>query len=134
MIRFHGLPLSPEWDSRPSHRRPGQGSLYVYSSSEPHNEEQEIDFRRLHNWLAHFEIRRFGLPLESEGQWEMPEEQKGLHASGHACGPDLLRIAREIDPRVLIPIHSELPSFYTDRLRGDGINVKLPILGGIFEM
>lgn len=37
--------------------RPKPGSLYLYSSSEPHDEEQEIDFRRLHNWLKHFELR-----------------------------------------------------------------------------
>ena len=48
---------------------PKPGSLYVYSSSEPHDEEQEIDFRRLHNWLKHFELNGFGIPVESSGGW-----------------------------------------------------------------
>jgi len=114
-------------------------SLYVYSSSEPHNEEQEMDFRRLHHWLGHpdetfkeevvFQMRSFGLPLEKNGKWEIPEDQKGLHASGHACGPDLLRTARDIKPEVLVPVHCEKPEFYLDNLSGSGIEVILPIEG-----
>jgi ribonuclease J len=91
---------------------PDPGSLYVFSSSEPHDEEQEIDFRRLHKWLDHFKMTGFGLPLETGDDWEIPEEQRGLHASGHACGPDLLRIALQIKPKLLIPVHSEHPDFY----------------------
>jgi ribonuclease J len=106
--------------------RPASGSLYVFSSSEPHDEEQEIDFRRLHEWLKHFGIKAFGLPVESNGDWRVPEEEKGLHASGHACGTDLLRIAREIKPEILIPVHSEKPGFYSDKLAGSGIEVRIP--------
>jgi len=92
------------------HPRPG--SLYVFSSSEPHNEEQEMDFWRLHHWLKRFDMRGFGLPVQKDGEWEIPEEERGLHASGHACGPDLLEVARKIQPEVLIPVHSEKPEFY----------------------
>lgn len=114
--------------------RPRAGSLYVFSSSEPHNEEQEMDFWRLHHWLERFQLRAFGLPVQSNGKWEIPEEQKGLHASGHASGPDLLRIAREIQPQVLVPVHSEKPEFYVDNLGGSGINIILPTEGGIVEI
>jgi ribonuclease J len=108
---------------------PAEGGLYVFSSSEPHTEEQEMDFCRMHNWLGHFGIRGFGLPVEKNGAWEIPEKQRGLHASGHACGLDLLRIAREIQPEVLIPVHSEKPEFYVDNLSDSGINVTLPTEG-----
>jgi len=114
--------------------RPRPGSLYVYSSSEPHDEEQEIDFRRLHNWLKQFELKGFGLPVESNGEWQVPDAEKGLHASGHASGPDLLQIAREIKPEVLIPIHSEYPSFYIDHLSDSGIRVVLPSVGATIEI
>ena len=114
--------------------RPRAGSIYVYSSSEPHDEEQEIDFRRLHEWLKHFELRGVGLPVESHGQWQIPEGEKGLHASGHACGLDLLEIARQIRPEVLIPVHSEYPSFYSDHLGDSGISVILPTVGGTIEV
>ena len=114
--------------------QPRAGSLYVFSSSEPHNEEQEMDFWRLHHWLERFQLRAFGLPVQRNGKWEIPEEEKGLHASGHACGPDLLRIAREIQPQVLIPVHSEKPEFYVDNLGDSGINIILPIEGGTVEI
>ena len=114
--------------------QPRSGSLYVFSSSEPHNEEQEMDFRRLHSWLERFQLQAFGLPVERNGEWEIPEEEKGLHASGHACGPDLLRVAREIKPEVLIPVHSEKPEFYVDNLSNSGINVILPTEDGTVEI
>ncbi len=86
-------------------------------------------------------MRRFGVPIkkngdnqESGGQWEIPEDEKGLHASGHACGPDLLRIAREIKPEVLIPVHSEKPEFYLNELSGSGIEVILPKEGETIEI
>ena len=113
---------------------PKPGSLYVYSSSEPHDEEQEIDFRRLHNWLKHFELKGFGLPVESNGEWEIPGGEKGLHASGHACGLDLLEIAQEIEPEILIPVHSEHPNSYIEHLSNSNINVILPAVGGTIEI
>jgi len=114
--------------------QPVAGSLYVFSSSEPHNEEQEMDFRRLHAWLERFQLRAFGLPIEKNGEWEIPEEERGLHASGHACGPDLLRVAREIRPEILIPVHSEQPEFYVDNLSNSGIDIILPAEDGTVEI
>jgi ribonuclease J len=120
---------------------PKAGSLYLLSSSEPHSEEQKQDFWRLHHWLKHFGMRRFGVPIrkngddeESGGQWEIPEAEKGLHASGHACGPDLLRIAREIRPELLIPVHCEKPEFYMDNLGSSQIKVVLPEESGTIEI
>ncbi len=104
---------------------PRPGSLYVFSSSEPHDEEQEIDFLRLHRWLKHFGLKGFGLPVEDGGEWEIPEAERGLHASGHACGPDLLEIARKVKPEVLIPVHSEKPGFYVEHLGGCGMEIIL---------
>ena len=114
--------------------QPRAGSLYVFSSSEPHNEEQEMDFWRLHHWLERFQLRAFGLPLERNGEWKILEEEQGLHASGHACGPDLLKIARDIQPELLIPVHSEKPEFYVDNLSDSGIRVILPTEGGTVEI
>jgi ribonuclease J len=114
--------------------RPAPGSLYIYSSSEPHDEEQEIDFRRLHEWLKHFSLRGFGLPVEVAGQWEVPENEKGLHASGHACGTDLVQITQKIKPQVLIPVHSEHPEDYIERLSDSGIEVILPVIGKSIEL
>jgi ribonuclease J len=114
--------------------QPRPGGLYVFSSSEPHNEEQEMDFWRLHHWLEHFQLRAFGLPVYRNEKWEIAEEEKGLHASGHACGPDLLRVAREIKPEMLIPVHSEKPEFYSDNLGGSGIEIVQPAEGGTLQI
>jgi ribonuclease J len=120
--------------------QPVAGSLYVFSSSEPHDEEQEIDFGRLHRWLDLFKFSKHGLPVEikdnpkERSQWEIPEAEKGLHASGHACGPDLLEIARQLKPEVLIPVHSEHPEFYLENLADTGIEVMLPNPLGTLEI
>jgi ribonuclease J len=72
--------------------------------------------------------------VEKNGEWEIPEEEKGLHASGHACGPDLLSIAQGIKPEILIPVHSEKPEFYVEKLKGSGIEVRVPEAGGVVEV
>lgn len=113
---------------------PREGSLYIYSSSEPHDEEQERDFWRLWHWLEHFGIKGFGLPVERNGMWEIPEEKRGLHASGHACGPDLLDIVTGITPERLIPVHSERPSYYSSYLKKNQTKVVLPVLRGTIEL
>jgi len=101
--------------------------LYIYSSSEAFSEEQRMDIRRLKNWLKHFAIDAVGLPDEKTG--EVPPEQRGFHASGHASGPELLGMIREIQPRVLVPIHTEKPGYFLEGLAGTGIEVRLPQLG-----
>ncbi len=106
--------------------RPAEGSIYLYSSSEAHNEEQQLDFKRLHNWLDHFKITRIGLPVEVEpSRWETPEEERGYHASGHASGPELLELIKQIGPKALIPIHTENPEYFR-QLEAAGIEVRIP--------
>ncbi len=51
-----------------------------------------IDYGRLHNRLKHFNM---GF-VQS-------------HASGHATGDEIREMVKEIDPRVLLPIHTEHP-------------------------
>jgi len=72
--------------------------------------------------------------VESDGKWQIPEGEQGLHASGHACGPDLLEIARQIKPELLIPVHSESPGFYIDQVSNRDITVMLPTAGGAIEV
>ncbi len=97
---------------------PPPGGLYIYSSSEAYEEEQQIDQRRLRNWLDRFGFHHVGF-----------EGTEGLHASGHAGGTDLLQIVRNIAPRALIPIHTLTPRFYAEHLVGTGTDVLLPRMG-----
>lgn len=110
--------------------QPAPGTIYVYSSSEPHDEEQEIDFKRLHQWLKYFDIRGIGLPVEENGKWRIPQGEEGLHASGHACGPDLIQIVRDISPELLFPIHTQNPYFYARELKNEPIKVIIPDRAG----
>lgn len=88
--------------------------LYLYSSSRAYDDEQEIDMRRLHCWVEHFQMRFAG----------DPEAGQGLHASGHASGPELLKMIREVSPKMLIPIHTEKPEYFWQNLQGSGIDIR----------
>jgi ribonuclease J len=69
---------------------PKPGSCYILSASEPFNEEMEIDFERLVNWLRHY-----GLP------------QYHVHVSGHIMPLQLKNILKEINATKIFPIHTE---------------------------
>ena len=75
--------------------KPEEGSTYIYSTSEPHDEEQEIDYTRMKNWVEHFKLSF----VEA-------------HASGHASRAGIKRLIQEINPKRVIPIHTEHPELF----------------------
>jgi len=84
--------------------QPKAGSCYILSASEPFNEEMEIDFERLINWLRHY-----GLP------------QYHAHVSGHIMPLQLKVILKEIKAMKIFPIHTEnaeLFASFTRDLKG----------------
>jgi ribonuclease J len=92
------------------------GGSYIYSSCEPFNEEMEIDFRRLWEWLAFFQIHPCGFTLEKTLKGEMiPVMDKHYHASGHASGIDVQWVIDQVDPDILIPVHTENRQWFTER-------------------
>lgn len=80
---------------------PSPGSCYILSASEPFNEEMEIDFERLLNWLEHY-----GLP------------QYHIHVSGHITPLHLREALKAIRPRKIFPIHGERPKLFS-KFMGD---------------
>jgi ribonuclease J len=84
-----------------------RGGTYVYSSSEAYSEEQVIDFRRLANWLALFDLRIKGFEMSGPDGIQQPVFQRGYHASGHVCTEDLLHIIDDISPNKVMPVHTE---------------------------
>ncbi len=78
--------------------RPIKGSKYIHSSSESHTEEQRIDEERMNNWLKLFNL--------------YPREH--IHASGHARKEDLFKIVSQINPKIIIPVHTEHPEEYVE--------------------
>jgi ribonuclease J len=75
--------------------KPSTGTPYIHSASEPWDEEQEIAQERVNNWLNKFGMNKYQ-----------------IHCSGHAKGSDLMNIVKEIDAKILFPIHSEHPTEY----------------------
>lgn len=69
---------------------PRAGSCYILSTSEPFNEEMEVDFRKLTNWLDHY-----GLP------------QYHVHVSGHVMPLQLKALLKEMEATKIFPIHTE---------------------------
>lgn len=70
--------------------------VYIHSLSEPFNEEMEISYERMHNWLNHFDLRF----VQS-------------HCSGHINGDDLKALIKNIKPHTIYPIHTEKPQLFT---------------------
>jgi ribonuclease J len=77
--------------------RPEPGGQYIYSMSEPHSELEQVDEIVQKNWLTHF-----GMGLSQ------------IHASGHAPPEALERIIGDVQPKTLIPIHTEHPEKFRD--------------------
>jgi ribonuclease J len=114
------------WDVKNLIDMEPRGGKYVYSSSESYSEEQDIDFRRLHNWLRHFGMEGKGLPYRDDATRERGLEHPGLHASGHATAGDLLELIQEIAPQTMVSIHTECPGYFVEGLKGSGIEVIVP--------
>jgi ribonuclease J len=72
----------------------------VLSASEPFNEEMEIDFERLVNWLDHY-----GLP------------QYHIHVSGHMMPLQLKSTLEKIDARTIFPVHTENAMLFSRFMR-----------------
>lgn len=86
---------------------PSEG-LYLHSTSEPFNEEGEMSEEKMYNWLERFGLQRIH-----------------VHCSGHASGRDLNEIINSVQPKFLVPIHTEHEGLFK-LLHGS--KVKLPEL------
>jgi len=75
---------------------PKTGSRYVRSVCEPFSDEMLFDERRVKNWLE-----LFGLG-----------EAYQIHASGHASYPELKKMVEYINPKKVIPVHTEHPELF----------------------
>jgi ribonuclease J len=96
--------------------KPLPRSLYIFSTSEPVNEEEEFNLER--------EINTAGL---------LGLLFYHVHASGHASSLDLVEMVRQIQPKKLIPIHTENPNAFV-KIFSDHSDVVLPQKGKPLEI
>jgi ribonuclease J len=88
-------------DIEPTH------GVYIYSSSEAHNEEQRVDQIRLTEWLNAFNLKAVGgLPGAEQGPF---------HASGHIDGPGMEWLIETIASKRILPVHSQKLAWFTKR-------------------
>ncbi|MDD1773729.1 MAG: MBL fold metallo-hydrolase [Methanomassiliicoccales archaeon] len=97
--------------------KPTSGSSYILSSSEPFDEEMEISYDKLCNWLKHL-----GMPLYQ------------IHASGHARPYELKEIISEISPEVVMPIHTSCPDLYSNFISDVALRVEIPKDGMVYQI
>jgi ribonuclease J len=90
--------------------RPNAGSSYIWSKTEPFDDEGEIEQGKVERWLEHFGL--------------MPYEK--AHVSGHASGTEIKRLIKEINPKKLFPVHTEQPDLFSEL---KGMDIVIPEKG-----
>jgi len=74
--------------------KPAPGSVFIHSKSEPFDEE-DIEGRVRDNWLKRFQLQHVQ-----------------LHASGHCSMPEMRDLVRAVNPRTVVPVHTEHPELF----------------------
>jgi ribonuclease J len=100
--------------------------IYIYSNSKAYDDEQAADLERLRNWVGHMRLTLYGDPEDAN--------HVILHASGHASGPELAEFVRTVNPRMLLPIHTEQPTWWEEQLKATGIEIRYAVMGKGIEM
>ncbi len=80
--------------------RPKDNSGYIRSSTEPFDDEMELDQRRVKRWLLHFGL------LNKESEWNQ------IHVSGHGSGDQIKRVIEGSLAKKLVPIHTEHEEYH----------------------
>lgn len=99
--------------------QPVPGSKYIRSITEPFDDEMKLDAERVKNWLDLFRLELHGMSNEDR-----------LHASGHADGVQVVETLKKLNPKTVIPIHTENPDFlknHFDNVEKVGYNTTLSL-------
>ena len=94
--------------------KPEAGSCYIRSVCEPFDLEMELDLKKVENWLAHFGLYPY----------------THIHASGHLNYDEIRDVVETVQPKVLIPVHTQHPEVF----RNFHDNVILPEKGAAINI
>ncbi len=92
--------------------RPSRGGSYIHAATEAFNEEGEQEEDVIRNWMKHL-----GFSYHQ------------LHASGHAPMDEVGELIRKVEPRAVVPIHTEFPKLFGDLVKGGQTRVVPPERG-----
>jgi hypothetical protein len=93
----------------------GLKTKYICASTEPFNEEMEIDEEKFFNWLDAFEVSY---------EWEIKNGVKMFirrHVSGHASQAELKELISKINPDMIIPVHTDKAEMFVQLFRGKNV-------------
>lgn len=93
--------LIPEQNSEPS-------ANYICASTEPFNDEMQIDEEKFMIWLDHFNIKY---------EWEEVDEKLRFvrnHISGHVSQIEIREMIEKLNPERIIPIHTNKPELFEE--------------------
>lgn len=91
--------------------------LFISSSIDPYVEEFYDNTNQICNKLL-----EIGIPAYR------------IHASGHATSHDLINIINQVDPEILIPIHTDHSDFFAKFFQNSGIKVIIPEMNKQIEL
>lgn len=72
--------------------KPGKGSVYIHSGGEPITSIDSENASILMNWVNYFRLPYFR-----------------VHSPGHASETEILEMVKEINPEIVLPIHTQVP-------------------------
>ena len=76
--------------------KPKKGAVYIHSGGEPITSVDGENASILMNWISKFDLPFFK-----------------VHSPGHASEIEILNMAKEINPEILLPIHTQIPERFT---------------------
>jgi ribonuclease J len=104
---------------------PPEGTVFIYSSSEPYGEAQRVDMWRLWNWTQFYRMDVHGFRWNGDDESGSPEFPEHLHASGHISSDDLLWLIKEIRPQYVLPVHTRNRGWFVEQLREEPTKILL---------
>jgi len=112
VLMFTPMDVNELFDLIPENNADWPKARYISASTEPFNDEMEIDEARFMNWLD-----KFAVAYEFETDAKEHKHFIRRHVSGHVSQPELLELITKLNPDVIMPIHTTNTELFTELLR-----------------
>jgi hypothetical protein len=117
VLLFTNMDVNELFDLIPSDSKAPKAH-YISASTEPFNDEMEIDESKFMNWLD-----AFGVSYEYEEDEKKHKHFVRRHVSGHASQPELIELINKLNPGRIIPIHTTKPKLFEELLQDKQVHI-----------